>query len=504
MGARRNEVYNKEYIENVLTLNSANMNTILTNYYRPLLSATTWKSKVKKVTNSSFAEFLTTVYDCIEELRNLHDTVGGGTYTNYEKDFKFGTIDLMEMMDNGLSLIHSKESSDEEKENGAQMICYAAYCGLPSAMLLLGIHSICDSSSKKDKEFGSILLNRMTFLPRWDGYTPECDEAKEVLELYYSKLPAPWMNVENYEIEKYSKAYYVAGRELDFADCIGKLIIEGCTDAIGCIRICCGWYQKPIEVIYRNDKIDVYAIPTLPVWYVWKSICDTVGEETMNDLAGVTLCELDNNDDVLPPVVLRNEPESRGLTHVIAEDFYICYHDNLPIVFETAEQSTLSYEEDENHVWHVYIPKSWNVDEVKVQRQLTRYINNIMPKMAEAKMQIWYDDLTSTLELAQGKCHVNLVGNTEWYVNDEGGADFDLPFDILKMPTSVIDSVLLWPFMEDGASAEKYVRIYSDLQTDGAITTSADYKLLEAKMKRSTIDDIYGEKLFKGRIRIIK
>ena len=35
--------------------------------------------------------------------------------------------------------------------------------------------------------------------------------------------------------------------------------------------------------------MDVYAAPYLPVWYVWKTIGETIGVEKMNEKAGVNL-----------------------------------------------------------------------------------------------------------------------------------------------------------------------------------------------------------------------
>ena len=75
-----------------------------------------------------------------------------------------------------------------------------------------------------------------------------------------------------------------------------------------------------------------------------------------------------------------------------------------------------------------------------------------------------------------------------------------MPYDIVKMPSNIITFIFTSPFVEKNSIYDKIERLYYDLQTDGMTTASADHKLLMAKMKIDTLDNIYGEKLFKGRI----
>ncbi len=468
------------------------MNEILTNYCKACLTDPQRKPYYKKVTNDSFANFIVVVSDSIEELRKCDTDF---YYKNYEKGLRFTSEDLKDLMNEGLTVLLDCGSSKEAKENGAEQIRYAAYCGLNSASFLLAIHSICDSHSSKDHNIGCGMLCRIAYDAHEDDEVAK--NAQELLYLYFTYHPAPYMNVDEVEIEKYSTAYYVNGREIEVADQIGKLIPDW--DVIGSIRICCGWYENPIKVFYKNDKIDVYAIPSLPVWYVWKCICDKVGAETVNELAGVRICNEVQTESSWPPVVLRNEPQSRGLTHVICEENYICYNDNLPIVFEKAKQSNLSWKEDEHGIY-VSIPESWNLAEVHIQRNLTNYINNLLPRIAEKMFTFWYDDLITQWELPKGKCNICYSGTASWHENAQGGVDFYLPYDIVKMPSNIITFIFTSPFVEKNSIYDKIERLYYDLQTDGMTTASADHKLLMAKMKIDTLDNIYGEKLFKGRI----
>ena len=94
------------------------------------------------------------------------------------------------------------------------------------------------------------------------------------------------------------------------------------------VRILSNWYEKTIEIFDRDDKIDVYCVPYLPFWYVLQCIHEKVGAERMNELAGVRLCNEEQTEDSLPPVILRNEPleDSYGLTQVICDDTFIDYH----------------------------------------------------------------------------------------------------------------------------------------------------------------------------------
>jgi hypothetical protein len=87
------------------------MNRLLIDYCKSRLTDSSYEPEYKEVTNESFAKYIVDVAECIAEIR------------------------------------------------ACVLIGNAADCGLKSAAVLLGVHSICDVRSKKDIEFGGILLN---------------------------------------------------------------------------------------------------------------------------------------------------------------------------------------------------------------------------------------------------------------------------------------------------------------------------------------------------------
>ena len=87
------------------------MNRLLIDYCKSRLTDASYKPEYKEVTNGSFAKYIADVAECIADIR------------------------------------------------ACVLIGNAADCGLKSAAVLLGVHSICDVRSKKDIEFGGILLN---------------------------------------------------------------------------------------------------------------------------------------------------------------------------------------------------------------------------------------------------------------------------------------------------------------------------------------------------------
>ena len=341
------------------------MNKLLIDYCKSRLADSNYKPEYKEVTNASFAKFIVDVAECIKDIREC-DLLPFGT-TNYEYEYKITSEALIDMMDEGIETILREGVSQKDKEGGAEKIRNAAYCGLKSAAVLLGVHSICDVRSKKDIELGSILLN---FAKSPNRFTEQGEAlAKDLLDLYYAKYPAPYTNVDEKVIEKYSQAYYVKEGKLEEAELIGD-ILEW--DVIGSIRILSNWYEKTIEIFDRDDKIDVYCVPYLPFWYVLQCIQEKVGAERMNELAGVRLCDEEQTEDSLPPVILRNEPleDTYGLTQVICDDTFIDYHGQY-VFFEETDDSKPSYKVDDNR-WMVYIPKEWDIESIRIQRDLTK------------------------------------------------------------------------------------------------------------------------------------
>ena len=466
------------------------MNRLLIDYCKSRLVNSNFKPEYKEVTNASFAKFIVDVAECVDDIREC-DLLPFGT-TNYEYEYKITSQDLTDMMDEGIEAILSEDVSQKDKEDGAEKIRNAAYCGLKSAALLLGVHSICDVRSKKDIEFGGILLHNVAEPSRFTKQG--CAMAKELLDLYYAKYPAPYTDAAENVIEKYSSAFYVKEGKLKEAEKIGDLLEW---NVIGSIRILSNWYEKTIEIFDRDDKIDVYCVPYLPFWYVLQCIHEKVGAERMNELAGVRLCDEEQTEDSLPPVILRNEPleDSYGLTQVICEDTFIDYHGQY-VFFEETDDSKPSYKVDDNR-WMVYIPKEWDVESIRVQRDLTKYVNNILPKIAENFFPNYYQGLLEACELPKGKCDVTLAETDSRYDNEDGGIDVTIPFQMIKLPDMFLEPLMLASYVVEESITEKRLKRIRDFEVDGSTTGYADYKLLTSKFKRDYLEDKYGRVLFK-------
>lgn len=466
------------------------MNKFLIDYCKSRLTDSKYKPEYKEVTNASFAKFIVDVAECIDDIRECD--LLPFTVINYEYEYKFTSQDITDMMDEGIEAILSEDVSQKDKEDGAEKIRNAAYCGLKSATLLLGVHSICDVRSKKDIEFGSILLNNVAEPVRFTKQGGAI--AKELLDLYYAKYPAPYTDVDENVIEKYSPAFYVKEGKLVEAERIGDLL-EG--NVIGCIRIMSNWYEKTIEIFDRDDKIDVYCVPYLPFWYVLQCIHEKVGAERMNELAGVRLCDEEQSDNSFPPVILRNEPleDSYGLTQIICEETFIDYHGQF-VFFEETDEGKPSYKV-EGYRWMVYIPKDWDIKSIRAQRDLTKYVNNILPKIAEKFFPKYYKDILEIRELPKGSCKVTLAESISRYENDEGGIDVTIPFQMIKIPDMFLIPLMFGPYVLKGSTTEKRLKRIWNFEIDGYTTGYADYKLLTSKFKRDFLIDKCGRVLFK-------
>lgn len=217
----------------------------------------------------------------------------------------------------------------------------------------------------------------------------------------------------------------------------------------------------------------------------------------MNELAGVRLCDEEQTEDSLPPVILRNEPleDTYGLTQIICEDTFIDYHGQF-VLFKETDDIKPSYKVDGNR-WMVYIPKEWDVESIRIQRDLTKYVNNILPKIAEKFFPDYYKELIETYELPKGTCKISLVGTGSRYDNEDGGVDLTIPFQMIKLPIMFLEPLMLGSYVLEGSVTEKRLKRTMNFEVDGYTTGYADYKLLTSKFKRDYLEDKYGRVLFK-------
>ena len=471
------------------------MNKLLIEYCKSRLTDSNYKQEYKEVTNASFAKFIVDVAECVDELRVI-DKQTEFDYGNVESDFSIDSRDLSDMFEDGISVILDKNSDGVEKESGAEKIKNAAFCGLCSAQLLFGLHLICDSRSSKDFDLGITLL-------LWAGESMVHEELKnpwldDILILSQNKKSYPFQNV-NVNSMKYAQFYYDNDGEWAKADQIGY-VCRG-WNAIGSIRICVDWYEKQIEIFDKDDRIDVYVVPYLPTWYVMKCICDKVGEERTNLLAGIRLCDVEEAEDSLAVVFLREDPDNvRGFTHLFYNNDYFDFNGAFFwIEMEDGATTVSNRWDEEDNCWIVTVPSTWGKPlpfELKNQRMLTRYINNMLPKVAEKYLPMLYENLLNDNELPKGKCSVSILGKGQWYENDEGGYDVTVPFTAIKFPCEILSYYLLKPYIEPGSEEDKKLKRFKDFETYTETLASVDYKLLTSKLKRESLQDTYGRLLF--------
>lgn len=472
------------------------MNKLLIDYCKYRLTNSNFKPEYKEVTNASFAKFIMDVAECIDELRVI-DKQTEFDYGNVESDFSIDSRDLSDMFEDGISVILDKNSDGVEKESGAEKIKNAAFCGLCSAQLLFGLHLICDSRASKDFDLGITLLFWAGESMVHEGLNnPWLDD---ILIMSQTKKSYPFQNV-NVNSMKYAHFYYDNDGEWAKADQIG-LVCRG-WNAIGSIRICVDWYEKQIEIFDKDDRIDVYVVPYLPTWYVMKCICDKVGEERTNLLAGIRLCDVEEAEDSLAVVFLREDPDDnvRGFTHLFYNNDYFDFNGAFFwIEMEDGATTVSNRWDEEDNCWIVTVPSTWGKPlpfELKNQRMLTRYINNMLPKVAEKYLPMLYENLLNDNELPKGKCSVSILGKGQWYENDEGGYDVTVPFTAIKLPCEILSYYLLKPYIEPGSEEDKKLKRFKDFETYTETLASVDYKLLTSKLKRESLQDTYGRLLF--------
>ena len=475
------------------------MNLALFDYCKARLADENRKPEYKKVTDDSFATFINNNSDGIIELQNKVQYGYHETYENYEDDFTIFSEDLEKMFAKGLSALLNDNSTNEQRLEGAKQIRNAALCGHCHARLLLGAHLLCDSSDSKDHDLGRTLL-------LWAGSDMkhvdiDAPWIEDILDLSVDKYPTPWMSVSDEEIDKFAKLWRVdEDGEWSHDDPIG-LLFSGC-NAIGSIRICCDWFEKPIEIIYKNDRMDVYVVPYLPTWYVFKCIYDKVGAGEMNDLSGVILCSEGEPYENFAPAFLYEDPQNdvRGFSQLLYNNALVSWANGFIFVNNRDDIDKLSHHFDEgNECWTVDVPASWgNPCPMDKQRIIAKHINNMLPKVAERYLPLFYEHILEGNKLPKGKCSITLIGDGSYFArtSNDGGYDITVPFTLVKMPIDIQIAFMLRPFLDDNSEEAKFSERYFQFKTYPETTFSVDYKLLSSKLKRKSLRDTYGKKMF--------
>ena len=469
------------------------MYTTLEEYCQSRLEEAGGKGKVRKVNTESLCRYLEEVSGCMDWL----DLQWGGDFEvqDFRRSSTYTMSGLRKVMLEGVSLMQIPNASEDQKKEGQAKIQQAVDLGQPLACLLIGVHYLFDSQLQKDNDWGLVMLHyakEFDYELRSPLQSLLEDEggimaASRILTQYYAKYPAPYMDLDKKTISQYAKCYAVEKGRIKEVQRAYQFIngVAG----IGCIRICCQWFDKPIEVFVDSAGIDVYVAPYIPMWYIWHCIREKVGPDEMNEMATVCICN-DGSDESydVPPVSLRKEDlDGRSyLTQVILDGTYIFYP-CADIYFEAKEVPDISWKKEGDDKWVITFPKGYDIEHIRIQRSLTRYFNNIFPQIAKDALPLWYENVQMAYNLSKGTCS---VGSFSYENNDQGGCDITLPYDALRFPMQTVVGAFLAPFIDEDQDKETarwlsvQAKRYSQMFSDPMSTVCQNLKLLNKKRKK--------------------
>ena len=358
--------------------------------------------------------------------------------------------DMDALLKEGLEDVYSGR-----KAEGAKKVRKAAYGRSPLALWLLGLHLTANVKSKEDLHLGVGCLY-------WAQSVFE--EVTECLNLCYDYRDIPATEPDDKEDERYASCHLCRHED---EDGIGRYEWEPFISMIchheygycliGSIRINVGWYKEQIEVIEKEGKVDVYAAPYLPVWYVWKTIGETIGVENMNEKAGVNLYYEDEEPGPNHLRLWNIMDEIADLTHLFYDGAYMELATGY-LFFRTQSVQNLSYElyeeeeekkengeEDESPVWIVNIPEDWDIYSMKVQHDIARYVNNILFPIAQETLPNFINKVLKETGLICKSCRV--VANDDvllsQYAPDGKTIAVRIPFWFIKYPAKFIEEYFL-------------------------------------------------------------
>lgn len=358
--------------------------------------------------------------------------------------------DMDALLKEGLEDVYSGR-----KAEGAKKVRKAAYGRSPLALWLLGLHLTANVKSKEDLHLGVGCLY-------WAQSVFE--EVTECLNLCYDYRDIPATEPDDKEDERYASCHLCRHED---EDGIGRYEWEPFISMIchheygycliGSIRINVGWYKEQIEVIEKEGKVDVYAAPYLPVWYVWKTIGETIGVEKMNEKAGVNLYYEDEEPGPNHLRLWNIMDEIADLTHLFYDGAYMELATGY-LFFRTQSVQNLSYElyeeeeekkdngeEDEAPVWIVNIPEDWDIYSMKVQHDIARYVNNILFPIAQETLPNFINKVLKETGLICKSCRV--VANDDvllsQYAPDGKTIAVRIPFWFIKYPAKFIEEYFL-------------------------------------------------------------
>jgi hypothetical protein len=405
--------------------------TKLIDYYEAKLKS---EPQHEKYTPTNFAAFLLEIRDFVMEMPEMMQD----------------DSDMNDLLKEGKEDVYSGK-----KVEGAKKVRKAAEGGSPMAICLLGLHLTANVKSKQDLHLGVGCLY-------WAQSVFE--EVTECLNLCYDYRDIPATEPDDKEDERYASCHLCRHEDEDgigryewapFISMICHHEYGYCL--IGSIRINVGWYKEQIEVIEKEGKVDVYAAPYLPVWYVWKTIGETIGVEKMNEKAGVNLYDEDEEPGPNHLRLWNIMDEIADLTHLFYDGAYMELATGY-LFFRTQSVQNLSYElyeeeeekkdngeEDEAPVWIVNIPEDWDIYSMKVQHDIARYVNNILFPIAQETLPNFINKVLKETGLICKSCRV--VANDDvllsQYAPDGKTIAVRIPFWFIKYPAKFIEEYFL-------------------------------------------------------------
>lgn len=458
----------------------------LANYLCERFAHPTTKTAKKGVTSASFAMFLREHLPFMKEFR---DAVFGENnhieYINHETGVQWTLNDLETDIDTGLELVASDVIS--EREAGAELVISVAKRGRVAAVLLYAAHCLADSEKKADIEQAKVWLYAIVYERR--GNAIEHLIAKNLFEDYLAckdesaPFPAPPTTVEEHDnlCENYAS---IVDTENDGTKSVLGEDIRGVA-IIGNVRIVCGWFDKLVNIIEKDDYIDAYFPPNIATWYAIQLLVEKVGKEKLNALAGV--CLYSDQEDDPTPAVLQYPLEgdnSIALTHYLYPGTNVALGDAyISIVKNEADEVSFANDEEDDKHWYLSIPETWDYQTTAGQRRLIRMMNSKIATIAEALLPEKHQSLLEIIGQPNGKCTVSLNNNYDWEENEDGGVDVTVPFSLIKFREDIIESVLLSGYEDEGNELEMGRKRWYDGLTDGYSTTVCSKKLYDKKLK---------------------
>ena len=433
-------------------------------YYRKSLEE---GPRYEKYTPSNFAEFLIDARDHVMAFPEL----------------KNASSEMDVLMKEGLEDVWNGKKAD-----GAKKVRNAAFGGSLLAIWLLGLHLTANVKNKQDLHLGIGCLQKSV-----DTF----EQMADVFALCYSYRNIPVVEPENNEDEHYSICFIADQTgQYECARFVGELCYQGYC-IIGSIKVNCGYYKEPIEVIEKKGKVDVYAAPYLPVWYVWKTIGEKIGTDKMNMKAGVILYDEDVEDPM--PTNLRLWDEMGGtadLTHYFYDGAYILLPTGL-LVFCAQPVKQLSYElgvqdeEFDGTIWRVNLPEDWDLSSIKVQYDIARYVNNILFDIAKETLPDFFNKVREEKGLAGGRCRVIVDDVCECVMGEKGEIAIKIPFFYIKYPEEFLEEFFI--HLEDMKNVKETAHCWA--QRNDPNTTTMNDRYLEnwGKLRKECYEFLYSD-----------